>query len=343
MSQTPMTLQTALAHKAFAWRRWLMLLIVATLLSGGLWWAKETGWLDSGLGSTTVNSTLTTSTAGDEVAAEQQAIAPPSTTNNTTTLAQSHTVANAQTTDPSQTMVTTTDQATQPASSTTNTTADTKAVAVVTVSRSLVAVAGIDGVQLWNAEGQPLTTLDIGAKLQATARTADGQWLMVETEKGSGWAQAAQVVAFDLAELTVTDRAAPTITASAPSDAASISAASSTTTASTQPLMSTETQAPSTSVTTAQAADATIATAVTAIVATSGANLNVRAGPSASDDLITKIANGATVTVSGRNESSAWLQIDLSANAADTGWVAAQYLQLDSPIDNLPVMAIASN
>lgn len=340
MSQTPMTLQTPLAHKAFAWRRWLMILIGATLLSGGLWWAKETGRLDSWLGSTTVKSTITTSVAGDGVAAEQQAIAPLSATNNTTAPAQSPTVANETTTASLQTMATTTDQATQPASSTTNTTADTKAVAV---SHSLVAVAGIDGVQLWNAEGQPLTTLDIGAKLQATARTADGQWLTVETEKGNGWAQAAQVVAFDLAELPVTDRAAPTITASAPSDAASVSAASSPTAAGTQPVVSTETQAPSPSVTNVRAADATTATAVTAIVATSGANLNVRAGPSASDDLITKIANGATVTVGGRNESSAWVQIALSDNTADTGWVATQYLQLDSPIDTLPVMTTASN
>lgn len=343
MSQTPMTLQTPLAHKAFAWRRWLMLLIVASLLSGGLWWAKETGRLDSWLDSTTVNSTITTSTAGDGVAAEQQAIAPPSTTNNTTAPAQSPAGANAPTTASSQPMATTTDQATQLASSTTNTTADTKAVAVVTAPRSLVAVAGIDGVQLWNAEGQPVTTLDIGAKLQATARTADGQWLMVETEQGSGWAQAAQVVAFDLAELPVTDRTAPTITASAPADAASVAAASSTTAASTQPVLSTETQAPSTPTIDAQAADTTTTTAVTAVVATSGANLNMRSGPSTSDKLVTKIANGATVTVSGRDESSAWVQIALSDNTADTGWVAAQYLQLDSPIDTLPVMTNASN
>lgn len=332
MSQTPMTLQTPLAPKAFAWRRWLMILIVATLLSGGLWWAKETGRLASWLGSTIVNSTITTSTAGDGIAAEQQAVAPPSATNNTTAPAQSPAVANAPTTDLSQPMVTTTEQATQPASSTPNTTADTKAVEVVTAPRALVAVAGIAGVQLWNAEGQPVTTLDIGAKLQATARTADGQWLTVETEQGSGWAQAAQVVAFDLAELPVTDRTAPTITASAPSDAAS-----GTTAAITQPVI-TEAQAPNTPATNERAADATTATAVTAVVATSGANLNVRSGPSTSDELVTKMANGATVTVSGRDESSAWVQIALSDNTADTGWIAAQYLQLDSPIDTLPVM-----
>lgn len=78
--------------------------------------------------------------------------------------------------------------------------ADTETAAIIAASRSLVAVAGIDGLQVWNAEGQLLTTLDIGAKLQATARTADGQWLTVDADNATGWAQATQVVAFDLAD-----------------------------------------------------------------------------------------------------------------------------------------------
>lgn len=328
MSQRPMTLQTHLADKSFAWRRWLLILIVATLLSGGFWWAKETGQLDRWLGSTTANRALNTSTTSGAVA--EPPIATPLSATDIATAAQSAAVAN-ETATPVETTA-----------ATTKPTADTRAVEAVTAPRSLVAVAGIDGVQLWDAEGQVITTLEIGAKLQATARTADGQWLTVEAAHGNGWAQAAQVIAFDLDELPVTNLTAPTITANNQPAATNLSAVNATTTESASPVVTTETPAPDPSTDSEPAAAVTADQALTALVVTSGANLNVRAGPSTSAALVTKIANGATVTLVGRDESSAWLQIQLSTTSANTGWVAAQYLQLASALDTFPVVATTS-
>lgn len=344
MSQTPLTLQTTLAHKPFAWRRWLIILIVATLLSGGLWWAKETGRLDSLLaGRTTTNTAINSAPADNAVATAQQFATPAI---NNAVAVQNPAGINTTAADLSQTTTKTTDRAAQPATTSTvatstDTVADTEKAAAIPTARSLVAVAGIDGTQVWNAEGQLLTTLDIGAKLQATTRTADGQWLTVEAGNAMGWAQATQVVAFDLADLPVTTLSAPV------------------TTDSTQPIVATEAtitasadnNAPVTTATqpAIPAADAvpvanTVSAEVTAVVSTSGANLNVRSGPATTYALITKVANGATVTVLGRDESSTWLQIQFATATADTGWVATHYLQVDSSaLDGLPVVTMVTD
>ena len=332
MSQAPMTLQTTLAHKPFAWRRWLIILVVATLVSGGLWWAKETGRLDSLLaGSTTTNIPINTAPADNTVATTQQLAASA---NNNAVAVQSPAEVNTTTADQSQTTTKTTGRAAQPAITSAAVTstaaaADTETAAAIAVSRSLVAVAGIDGVQVWNAEGQLLTTLDIGAKLQTTARTADGQWLTVEADNTTGWAQATQVVAFDLADLPVTTLSAPV------------------TTANTQPVAATEAtivednNAPVT--TDASPVANTVNAAITAIVTTSGANLNVRSGPATTYALVTKVANGATVTVVGRDASGTWLQIQFATATADTGWVATPYLQVDSALAGLPVVTTGTD
>lgn len=337
MSQTPIALSTTLAHKPFAWRRWLMILIVATLLSGGLWWAKETGRLDSLLtSSTAANTTLNASTPGETISTGQQPTGLVPATSDTTAALQSPDVVNAATAD-------ITDRATQPATTAaaaTEAAADKSMAEVVTVSRSLVAVAGIEGVQVWDATGQLLTTLDIGAKLQATARTADSQWLTVKADNTSGWAKATQVVAFDLADLPVTTLAAPVTTASSQTVVAT--EATSTAVETTQSTGETETQAP-VATTPRETAVQPVSAAVAAVVVTNGANLNVRSGPSISAALVTKIANGATVTIIGRDENSAWVQIQLSTSDADTGWVAPQYLQLDSALDTLPVVTSVPN
>ena len=334
MSQRPIALPTTLTHKPFAWRRWLTILIVATLLSGGAWWAKETGRLDSLLTSSTAATTTVNSGMPSAVVSTAQQPTAPVTVNNTES--QSSTVANATTADPMA-------RATQPddiATTATDTTVATKVTEVATAPRSLVAVAGIDGVQLWDGTGQLLTTLDIGAKLQATARTADGQWLIVEADNTNGWAQATQVVAFDLTDLPVTSLAAPVTTAS--SQPAVATAANSTTVEATQLTVGTEVEA---SVTAAprETIAQPVSASVTAVVATNGANLNVRSGPSTNEAVVIKIANDATVTVLGRTESSAWLQIQLSTTTAETGWVAAQYLQVASELDTLPVMTAVTD
>ena len=338
MSQTPMTLQTTLAHKPFAWRRWLMILVVVTLISGGLWWAKETGRLDRLLaGSTTTNTTINSAASAQQLAASA---------NSNAVAAQSSAGVNPISANQSQ-ATKTTDRSAQPATTSTVTTSTdrvtkTETTAAIAASRSVVAVAGIDGVQVWNAEGQRLTTLDIGAKLQATARTADGQWLTVEADNATGWAQATQVVAFDLADLPVTTLAAPVLSAPGKTD-------------SPQPIVTTEAAAadnnapvaetvqPATIAEVETKSATTVSADITAIVTTSGANLNVRSGPATTYALVTKVANGATVTVLGRDESGSWLQIQFATATADTGWVTTQYLQIDSALDGLPVVTTVTD
>ena len=57
--------------------------------------------------------------------------------------------------------------------------------------------------------------------------------------------------------------------------------------------------------------------------------LNLRAGPSTGDEVVTTIDTGSTVTPSGpalRSEGTVWVHV---VAGADTGWVAASFLTLD--------------
>lgn len=65
-------------------------------------------------------------------------------------------------------------------------------------------------------------------------------------------------------------------------------------------------------------------------------NLNLRAGPSGNDAVITTLTRGATVTILGRNRIGDWLFV--SANGMQ-GWVASRYVDWDDSIDlgSLPI------
>lgn len=346
MSQTQMTLPATFAHKTLGWRRLLLILTLVIMVSGGLWWAKETQLLDSLLSSNTSTSATINPTSASNptsisnlASTEQRATNEAQVSTNAVTPTTNAVGANSDATNKPQTTVSAADSALQAATASLAAASTTDDVA--SAPHSLVAIAGIDGVQLWNAEGQRLTTLDTGTRLQATARTDDGQWLTVEADSAAGWAQAAQVVAFDLADLPVTTAPAPVATASTQAMLATVSTASHTkesvfTMVETPPAATATTQA---AVPTANAASA----AVTAVVATSGANLNVRTGPATNYALVTKVANGTSVTVLGRDESSTWLQVQLSTEAAEIGWVVTKYIQAASSIDALPVVTAVTD
>jgi hypothetical protein len=63
-------------------------------------------------------------------------------------------------------------------------------------------------------------------------------------------------------------------------------------------------------------------------------SLNLRSGPGLEHDVIGSLPLGSEVRALGRNEAGDWLKV--STDQGD-GWVAAQYVALNVPVDSLPV------
>ncbi|MBX3013308.1 MAG: SH3 domain-containing protein [Caldilineaceae bacterium] len=310
MSHAKLTFPATFTHK-MGWRQWLLLLALVALASG-LWWAQQSGTLAQWLERLPV-TTLTRDDSATVTNSMPMGL-PPTTMDNPSaaeavTLAANAAVAN----DEPETA----------------TTAETPMLAAsqegtAPTLRPLTTVAGLAGVQLWNDAGALLTTLEIGTKVPATARTADGEWILVTTASGYAWAQANQVVAFDLTDLPVTPLSTPVLSAVP---------VASTDLPNPEATPSDETALPTTSL--ATSATATLAGSVV----TSGANLNVRSGAGTDYPLVGKVANGATVTIVGRSELGDWLAIQLGSDPTELGWVATSYVQLDQELTGLPVVA----
>ncbi len=90
---------------------------------------------------------------------------------------------------------------------------------------------------------------------------------------------------------------------------------------------------------------ATPTSAVTQMPTPSGAlsaqttqQVNVRSGPGTVYDTLGQIASGQTVAITGRNETSTWLQIAYAESPDGRGWVAALYLRLGDDLADLPFL-----
>jgi TolB protein len=143
-------------------------------------------------------------------------------------------------------------------------------------------------------------TLATGRALDATGRTADGEWVMATTDDGvTGWAPIARLVIFGVEFLPVK---------TAPAQPAN------TTTATT----------------------ASTALQITGTVTTATEALNIRSGPGTNTSVIGSKAPGAAIKVTGRNASSDWLQIGL-ASEGEIGWVSASYVRVEGNVALLPV------
>jgi hypothetical protein len=75
-----------------------------------------------------------------------------------------------------------------------------------------------------------------------------------------------------------------------------------------------------------------------AVVNTGGGRLRIRSGPGSTYRAIALISNGARFTAVGRDGSNRWLQFVLPNGVR--GWVAAQFILLDRPITDLPVVQV---
>jgi uncharacterized protein YraI len=65
--------------------------------------------------------------------------------------------------------------------------------------------------------------------------------------------------------------------------------------------------------------------------------LNVRSGPGTTFDSLGLLEADTTVSLTGKNTTASWFQIDYPAGPEGRGWVTAQYVQADAA-DDLPVL-----
>jgi len=65
--------------------------------------------------------------------------------------------------------------------------------------------------------------------------------------------------------------------------------------------------------------------------------LNVRSGPGTSFDTLGLLEPGVAVSLTGKNTTASWFQIDYPAGPGGRGWVTSQYVQTDAAAD-LPVL-----
>jgi N-acetylmuramoyl-L-alanine amidase len=75
-------------------------------------------------------------------------------------------------------------------------------------------------------------------------------------------------------------------------------------------------------------------TGATGVVSTG--MLNVRTGPGMAFPVVTKVAQGQTVTLLGRNANSSWLLVRTSGG--QQGWVNSAHINASVPLSSLPVV-----
>jgi uncharacterized protein YraI len=63
--------------------------------------------------------------------------------------------------------------------------------------------------------------------------------------------------------------------------------------------------------------------------------LNVRSGPGTTFDTLGMLEPGVAVSLTGKNPTASWFQIDYPAGAGGRGWVTSQYIQTDDASDLL--------
>lgn len=80
-----------------------------------------------------------------------------------------------------------------------------------------------------------------------------------------------------------------------------------------------------------------------AVGTVTGDGLRIRNGPTTEGGILANLPLNTKVSVLGRSETGAWLQISLwgtpaaGVSAEDTGWVFAQFVELDRDLNTLPV------
>ena len=235
---------------------------------------------------------------------------------------------------------------------------------------SIPAVAGVGGSRLYADDGTLLVTLDSGATVLVTGRSADDTWLSVTgshgTDGSDGWIEATQLIVYGLHRLAVTDvPAAVEAAAGVQTDAGGIAEAVSLTSTQavtitpvllagdaltvsvaapvTNPVAALPAAMPPTTTTSRLVATAVITpmaatTTPSATVKTDQGRLNIRSGPGTGYLVVAKANDGATYPVLGRSTAGDWLQLQL--DGGETGWASAAYLEVNGDVSGLPVPSV---
>ena len=186
--------------------------------------------------------------------------------------------------------------------------------------------------------GQAVTSVPVGGIVTITGKSADGQWYAVYANDAVfGWTPAAQLRAFGDEDLTVVDESAD------PGPVATLVAQSMQPVRVLDMLLAAMTPAAEKARSAALAAAPAVETptplpagapqAATGTVTSEG-RLNVRSRPSIDGAIVVKLGPGTRIAVSGRNGAGDWLQVQTDEGQ---GWVTAEFVQLDRPVDQIPV------
>ena len=202
----------------------------------------------------------------------------------------------------------------------------TSAAATTAASRmvTIPAVAGVKGSQLFDDGGTLVTTLESGASVLVTGRSADSSWLSVTSDAGDGWVQAKQLIIYGLARLSVAETPAAVVAAAGNLATAAAAASDS------SPITATGTLTAVTAST-----DAASETTLFAKVSTDQGRLNIRSGSGTDYAVVATGKDGATYTVLGRNDAGDWLELQL--DGIEPGWASSAYLKVDGDVSQLPV------
>ena len=188
-----------------------------------------------------------------------------------------------------------------------------------TAGRS-IAVVGVSGATLRAApSGSSLATWASGKAVVARSRTADSQWILVQSSDGtSGWVDANSLVIFGVNKLPVGTDSGEAATG----QAASPQSGSANGTASTSTVS--KNSASTSSALTLTAAGERL----TVKINSNGRGLNVRSGPGRAYPIIGSLADNSVAIAVGRNASGEWYKLLVSTIGSGSGWVSKRYLDL---------------
>ncbi len=192
---------------------------------------------------------------------------------------------------------------------------------------------------LYAAPAGPIAaTLQVGATLTITGRSADGAWFAAYLADGvAGWVPAAQVRVFgDASELeTVQESLGPAVVATLIAEASkpqeSISAVTVRLTATTAAATATGDASPQTTPVPTAAAPEITGPAITIIVEAA----NLRTGPGTDYPVVGGLYQDEKAPLLGRNQNGDWLQIQLPETIA---WIFAPLVETTLPIAELPLV-----
>ncbi len=199
-------------------------------------------------------------------------------------------------------------------------------------STDQVAVVSAQGGVLQGAEQQTLGPLVPGALLSVQGRSADSQFLYVQTEdRRRGWVDVRALLVVNVNKLPIVEMADPTDTMLPATELLTTTTITTmTTNSNSQPTTLTLLATPIAPIAANGGTTlvATPASAISAIVTLTDSRLNLRGGPSAAYAVVAKAEPGSRWAVKGQTKAGDWLQLQ-SLTGDEGGWAAMAYLQIE--------------